>query len=232
MVPRQTKPRYVAYYRVSTDRQGRSGLGLDAQKTAVEAHLNRSGGVLRAAFTEVQSGKDDDRRQLSEALKLCRLTNSTLLIAKLDRLSRNVAFLAALQQAGTKFVACDLPEANELVVHILAAVAQAERKAISERTKAALAAARARGVRLGNPQLKPGDAASAEFARRARSESVKRRATELGELITHAEQRGCNTLRKLADHLNQLGVMTPQGRRWHANSVRRLRHRTASEVIS
>lgn len=232
MVPRQTKPRYVAYYRVSTDRQGRSGLGLDAQKTAVEAHLNRSGGVLRAAFTEVQSGKDDDRPQLGEALKLCRLTNSTLLIAKLDRLSRNVAFLAALQQAGTKFVACDLPEANELVVHILAAVAQAERKAISERTKAALAAAKARGVRLGNPHLKPGNAASAEFARRARSESVRRRATELGEVITHARQRGCNTLRQLADHLNQLGVTTPQGGRWHANSVRRIRHRMATEVIS
>src|ERR1700678_1802664 len=155
-----SQPEYVAYYRVSTDRQGRSGLGLDAQKYAVQTYLSRSGGVLRAAFTEIQSGRDDDRRQLSEALKLCRLTNSTLLIAKLDRLSRNVAFLAALQQAGTKFVACDLPEANELVVHILAAVAQAERKAISERTKAALAAARARGVRLGNPHLKPGNAAS------------------------------------------------------------------------
>ena len=232
MVSRQTKPRYVAYYRVSTDRQGRSGLGLDAQKNAVQAYLNRSGGALRAEFTEVQSGKDDDRLQLSEALKLCRLTNSTLLIAKLDRLSRNVAFLATLQQAGTKFVACDLPEANELVVHILAAVAQAERKAISERTKAALAAARARGVRLGNPYLKPGNAASADFARRARSESVRRRATELGEVIAHAEQRGCNTLRKLADHLNQLGVTTPQGTRWHANSVRRIRQRMATEAIA
>jgi DNA invertase Pin-like site-specific DNA recombinase len=232
VVSRQTKSGYVAYYRVSTDRQGRSGLGLDAQKNAVQAYLNRSGGALRAEFTEVQSGKDDDRPQLSEALKLCRLTNSTLLIAKLDRLSRNVAFLATLQQAGTKFVACDLPEANELVVHILAAVAQAERKAISERTKAALAAARARGIRLGNPRLKPGNAASAEFARRVRSESVRRRATELDEVITHAERRGCKTLRKLADHLNQLGVTTPQGTRWHANSVRRIRQRVATEVIT
>jgi DNA invertase Pin-like site-specific DNA recombinase len=198
----------------------------------VQAYLNRCGAVLRAAFTEVQSGKDDDRPQLSEALKVCRLTNSTLLIAKLDRLSRNVAFLAALQQAGTKFVACDLPEANELVVHILAAVAQAERKAISERTKSALAAAKRRGVRLGNPHLKPGNAASADFARRARSGSVRRRATELGEVIAHAEQQGCNTLRKLADHLNQLGVTTPQGTRWHANSVRRIRQRMATEAIS
>src|SRR5271167_2281674 len=161
MAARNSKPGYVAYYRVSTDRQGRSGLGIDAQKNAVQEYLNRSGAVVRAAFTEVQSGKDDDRPQLSEALKVCRLTNSTLLIAKLDRLSRNVAFLAALQQAGTKFLACDLPEANELVVHILAAVAQAERKAISERTRAALAAARTRGIRLGNPRLRPGNAASA-----------------------------------------------------------------------
>jgi DNA invertase Pin-like site-specific DNA recombinase len=232
MVPRQTKPRYVAYYRVSTDRQGRSGLGLDAQKYVVQEYLNRSGAALRAAFTEVQSGKDDDRPQLSEALKVCRLTNSSLLIAKLDRLSRNVAFLATLQQAGTKFVACDLPEANELVVHILAAVAQAERKAISERTKAALAAAKARGVRLGNPNLKPGNATSAEFARRSRSESARRRATELDEVLAHAEHRGCTTLRKLAEHLNQLGVTTPQGGRWHANSVRRIRHRMATEVIA
>src|SRR6202162_2274169 len=184
MAPKQTKPRYVAYYHVSTDRQGRSGLGLEAQRTAVEALLKRSPGTLRAEFTEVQSGKDDDRPQLREALKLCRLTNSTLLIAKLDRLSRNVAFLATLQQSGTKFVACDLPEANELVVHILAAVAQAERKAISERTKAALARAKARGLRLGNPNLKPGNATGADFARRVRSESVRRRAAELGEVIT------------------------------------------------
>jgi DNA invertase Pin-like site-specific DNA recombinase len=129
-------------------------------------------------------------------------------------------------------VACDLREANELVVHILAAVAQAERKAMSERTKAALAAARARGIRPGNPRLKPGSAASADFARRSRSESVKRRAAELGEVIADAEQRGCNTPRNLADHLNQLGVTTPQGRRWDANSVRRVRHRIATEVIA
>jgi DNA invertase Pin-like site-specific DNA recombinase len=168
VVPRQTKRPYVAYYRVSTDRQGRSGLGLDAQRAAVQEFLNRSEGKLRAEFTEVQSGKDDTRAQLTDALKLCKLTNSTLLIAKLDRLSRNVAFLATLQQSSTKFVACDLPEANELVVHILAAVAQAERKAISERTKSALAAARARGVRLGNPRLGPGNAVSAAIARKAR----------------------------------------------------------------
>jgi DNA invertase Pin-like site-specific DNA recombinase len=224
MSPRQTKTRYVAYYRVSTDRQGRSGLGLEAQKAAVEALLKRSGGALKAEFTEVQSGKDDDRPQLSEALRLCRLTNSTLLIAKLDRLSRNVAFLATLQQSGRKFVACDLPEANELVVHILAAVAQAERKAISERTRAALAAAKARGIRLGNPRLKPGTKASAAIASRARSERASDRARELLEVIANAETLGHVTLRQVAHYLNELGVASPNGRQWHANSVRRIRH--------
>ena len=227
MVPREIKARYVAYYRVSTDRQGRSGLGLEAQKTAVEAFRNRSGGVLRGEFTEVQSGKDDDRAQLSEALKLCRLTNSTLLIAKLDRLSRNVAFLATLQQSGTKFVACDLPEANELVVHILAAVAQAERKAISERTKAALAAAKARGVRLGNPLLQPGNAESAANASKARTMKAEGRAAELRKVIESAERKGHGTLRQLARHLNELGISSALGKQWHANSVRRVRQRIA-----
>ncbi|MGO9930446.1 MAG: recombinase family protein [Steroidobacteraceae bacterium] len=227
MVSRRIKPRYVAYYRVSTDRQGRSGLGLEAQKAAVEAFRNRTGGVLRAEFTEIQSGKDDDRARLSEALKLCRLTNSTLLIAKLDRLSRNVAFLATLQQSGTKFVACDLPEANELVVHILAAVAQAERKAISERTKAALAAAKARGVRLGNPRLPPGNAPSAANASKARTMKTDGRAAELREVIENAERKGHGTLRQLARYLNELGIASACGKQWHANSVRRVKQRIA-----
>jgi DNA invertase Pin-like site-specific DNA recombinase len=218
----------VAYYRVSTERQGRSGLGLDAQKAAVESLVKRSGGVLRAEFTEVQSGRDDDRPQLAEALKLCRLTNSTLLIAKLDRLSRNVAFLATLQQSGTKFMACDLPEANELVVHILAAVAQAERKAISERTRAALAAAQARGVRLGNPRLKPGTRMSAAAASRARSQRASDRAKELLDVIENAARSGHRSLRQVARYLNDLGIPSPNGRQWHPNSVRRVQQYSAS----
>jgi DNA invertase Pin-like site-specific DNA recombinase len=228
MISKHAKPRYVAYYRVSTDRQGRSGLGLEAQKTAVETYRTQAGGALRAEFTEVQSGKDDDRPQLKEALKLCRLTNSTLLIAKLDRLSRNVAFLATLQQAGTKFVACDLPEANELVVHILAAVAQAERKAISERTKAALAAAKARGVQLGNPNIRPGNSASAANASKARTNKTDARACELREVIENAEREGLVTLRQLASYLNDLGIASSHGKQWHANSVRRIQQRVAS----
>ena len=184
--------------------------------------------MLRADYTDVQSGKDDDRPQLTEALKLCRLTNSILLIAKLDRLSRNVAFLSALQQAGTRFLACDLPEANELVIHILAAVAQAERKAISERTKAALAVAKARGVRLGNPRLRPGNATSAAIARKARTKKTEDRAAELREVIENAERQGRLTLRQVAHYLNELGITSPNGKQWHPNSVRRVRQQGAA----
>nr|WP_321182344.1 recombinase family protein [Methylobacterium sp. Leaf122] len=145
---------FVAYLRVSTQRQGRSGLGLEAQRKAVADFL--AGGSWRhvAELVEVESGARDARPRLAEALALCRLHGATLVIAKLDRLSRDAAFLLNLQKAGVRFVAADMPEANELVelvVGIMAVVAQAERKMISARTKAALAAAKAWGVRLGNP---------------------------------------------------------------------------------
>src|SRR4051794_25000743 len=146
------KGRYVSYLRVSTDRQGRLDLGLEAQRKAVEDFLNGGRWDLIAEFVEVESGKRDDRPKLAKALALCRLHNATLVIAKLDRLSRDAAFLLGLQKAGVRFVAADMPEANELVVGIMAVVAQTERKMISVRTKAALAAARARGVRLGRPE--------------------------------------------------------------------------------
>src|SRR5688572_4747352 len=123
MSPRTLQRRYVAYYRVSTDRQGRSGLGLSAQSTRVEEFLRDTGGTLRAEFTEIQTGKDDARPKLAEALRLCKLTNSTLLIAKLDRLSRNAAFLLTLQNSGTRFVAADMPDMNETVVGIMAVIA-------------------------------------------------------------------------------------------------------------
>src|SRR6195952_1585041 len=140
---------FVSHLRVSTERQGRSGLGLEAQRRAVADFL--AGGSWRhvAELVEVESGSRDNRPRLSEAMALCRLHGATLIIAKLDRLSRDAAFLLNLQKAGVRFVAADMPEANELVVGIMAVVAQAERKMISTRTKAALAAAKARGTKLG-----------------------------------------------------------------------------------
>jgi DNA invertase Pin-like site-specific DNA recombinase len=140
---------FVAYYRVSTERQGRSGLGLEAQQKAVRDHLNGGNWGIVAEFTEVESGKRSDRPQLAAALAACRLRGAKLIIAKLDRLARNVHFVSGLMESGVDFVAADFPQANRLTVHILAAVAEHEAKMISERTKVALAAAKRRGVKLG-----------------------------------------------------------------------------------
>jgi DNA invertase Pin-like site-specific DNA recombinase len=144
-------PKLVAYERVSTARQGKSGLGLEAQRKAIDDYAATKGGTILARFTEVESGRKNDRPELEKALQLARITGATLVIAKLDRLSRNAAFLLTLRDAGVSFVACDMPEANDLTVGIMALVAQQEREAISRRTKEALAAAKARGVKLGNP---------------------------------------------------------------------------------
>lgn len=222
MTPKALQRRYIAYFRVSTERQGRSGLGLEAQQRAVADFLQSTGGTLRAEFIEVQSGKDNDRPKLAEALKLCKLTHSTLLIAKLDRLSRNAAFLLSLRDAGVRFVAADMPDMNETVVGVMAVIAQAERKAISDRTKAALSAAKARGVRLGNPNLQAGTAESALVASQAATEAAEKRAEDLRDVIQDARTKGCSTLRAFADHLNELEIPTPRGGRWAPASVSRL----------
>src|SRR3954471_11447089 len=170
---------FVAYYRVSTARQGRSGLGLEAQRRSVADFLNGGSWDLLAEFVEVESGKADDRPQLEQALATCELSGATLVVAKLDRLSRNLAFLAKLQESGARFVAADMPEANELTIHIMAAVAQAERKAISTRTKEALAAAKARGVKLGGNRgnlhdLRNGPKLSAQVRTKAASDRAQK----------------------------------------------------------
>src|SRR5918995_6882481 len=171
--------RYVSYLRVSTDRQGRSGLGLEAQRKAVEDYLNGGRWQVLAEFVEVESGKREDRPKLAEALALCRLHGATLVIAKLDRLSRDAHFLLGLQKAGVRFVAADMPEANEMVVGIMAVVAQAERKMISARTKAALAAAKARGKRLGNPENLRNQDAGRIQGRARRTAMVEERTKDL-----------------------------------------------------
>jgi DNA invertase Pin-like site-specific DNA recombinase len=145
--------KFIAYFRVSTDRQGKSGLGLEAQREAVLNYLNGGSWTMVAEFTEVESGKHADRPQLAAALAACKKQKAKLVIAKLDRLSRNLAFIATLMDSGAEFVAVDNPHANKLTIHILAAVAQHEREMIAQRTREALAAAKARGVKLGNPRL-------------------------------------------------------------------------------
>src|SRR5215510_6853364 len=145
--------KFISYLRVSTDKQGERGYGIEAQRKAVEDYLNGGNWQLVGEYVEVESGKRNDRPQLAAALAACRKHKAKLIIAKLDRLSRNVAFIAALMDSKIEFVCCDFPTANRLTLHILAAVAEHEREMISQRTRAGLAAARERGVKLGSPKL-------------------------------------------------------------------------------
>lgn len=215
----------IAYYRVSTDKQGRSGLGLEAQRSAVETLCQSRGWQLIAPpFQEVESGKRDDRPELQKAILRCRQTGATLVIAKLDRLSRNAAFLLTLRDGGVKFLAADIPDANEFTVNIMALVAQQEREAISARTKAALKAAKARGTRLGNPQ---GAAAfKGRLGYRTGAASIRRKADEHAQLlkpvIERLRQEGHTSFNEISRQLNDEGMRTPRGRRWYPTSVRNL----------
>ena len=166
---------FIAYYRVSTRAQGRSGLGLEAQQTAVSRFLLPTSGELFAEFTEVESGKKAARPQFNEALRLCRIFSAVLVIAKLDRLARNVALISQLMESGVEFVAADFPQANRLTIHILAAIAEYEAKLISERVKAAIVASKARGVVWGGNRNSP--TAHLDEARRVGNEGRRRRAT-------------------------------------------------------
>ncbi len=215
--------KFVAYYRVSTEKQGQSGLGLEAQRAAVERYVAGAGGVISGEFQEIESGKRNDRPEIATALTACRAQRAMLIIAKLDRLARNVAFISNLMESGVDFVAADMPMANRLTVHILAAVAEHEREMISQRTKAALAAAKARGTKLGNPNLKAGDRASAIAAGRAHARRARSKARDIAPYIEAARNAGCKTLAELADALMARGVRTPGGRaNWSPEQVRRV----------
>ena len=210
---------FVAYLRVSTVRQGESGLGLEAQRAAVEAFARQHGGAIMASFVEVETGKRSDRPELAKALAAARKGKATLLIAKLDRLARNVAFIANLMDAGVEFLACDQPFASRLTLHILAAVAEDEARRISERTKAALQAAKARGRKLGSPVA----AMTVAKARAARSaDATKANATTLA-VIREVQGSGVESLAGIARALQARGVRTPAGRSaWQPVQVSRL----------
>lgn len=221
----------VAYYRVSTEGQGRSGLGLEAQRQAVTALCATRGWQIMADYTEVESGKRADRKQLIAALHHAKVTGGTLVIAKLDRLSRNAAFITALQDSGAKFIAADMPEANELTVHIMAAVAQAERQAIAKRTREALAAAKARGMKLGNPngaaalrRAAKGNGASLEVIRG----NADAFASDLAPIVERLRANGLTSLPQLAQGLNAGDFATARGGKWHPSSVRNLLNRIAA----
>lgn len=214
----------VAYYRVSTKRQGVSGLGLEAQQQAVRDLVAREGIELLGSFTEVESGTGKSARpQLEAAIAMCRERDAMLLIAKLDRLARNVHFLSGLMESGVRFKACDVPQADEFTVHILAAVAQQEAKAISARTKAALAAAKARGVRLGSPKgFAAGVQELGNVARRRQAEEAYD-----GIVLDHvcALRDAGMSYGKIAERLNSRGVRTRTGKNWSAMQVRRVYQR-------
>jgi DNA invertase Pin-like site-specific DNA recombinase len=220
--------KFVSYLRVSTERQGRSGLGLEAQRKAVDDYLNGGAWQLLREYVEIESGKRNDRPQLAAAMAHAKATGATVVIAKLDRLARNVAFISNLIESGVEFVAADMPMANRLTVHVLAAVAEHEREMISQRTKAALGAAKARGKRLGNPNGaralraagagQPGWTSGANGNRAA----ADKFASQLAPVIEAIRIDGMTSLEGIAAELNARGILTARGGKWYATTVRNL----------
>jgi DNA invertase Pin-like site-specific DNA recombinase len=220
--------KWISYLRVSTQRQGRSGLGLEAQRHAVDEHLNGGSWKLIKEFVEVESGKKSDRPQLEAALAACRLYGAKLIIAKLDRLSRNAHFLLGLRDAGVDFVAADMPNANRLTVGIMAMVAEDEGQRISARTKAALQAAKRRGVKLGGNRGVTPTAKMRKLSVAARQERAASRAADLAPIIDELRASGLTSLRAIAAELNKRDIPTSRGdAEWSANQVKRVLDRLA-----
>jgi len=207
--------RFVGYYRVSTKGQGRSGLGLESQQSSVRSFITGRG-ILVGEYTEVESGAISRRDRLDAALACCRREKAILVIAKLDRLARNVRFITQLMEGGVEFVAVDMPTANKLTIHIIAAIAEHERDLISQRTKDALAAAKARGVVLGNPRL---DRIRAEGCR-ARAIKADEFAKRIYPFCLALRKAGANTLMDIALGLNRAGVLTQRSKSWTPAGVR------------
>lgn len=210
--------RFVAYYRVSTDRQGQSGLGLDAQREAVARHIGQA--ELVAEFTEVESGRKNDREQLAHALSLAKRTKSILVIAKLDRLARNVHFISGLLESNVPFVCADMPEADRTFLQMMAVFAEWEARKISERTKAALAQVKAQGRKLGSPTPELGSAAGIAKLQAKADKYAERVGPVVREIIA---KTGAKTLRDIAEVLQARGIETPRGGCvWHASQVSNL----------
>ena len=216
MTNNSTPHLYVSYLRVSTTKQGESGLGLEAQREAIETFLNGNCWELLAEFVEIESGSKADRPELAQALAACKKHKAVLVIAKLDRLARNVAFIANLMDSGVEFIAVDQPHANKLTLHILSAVAEHERDLISQRTREALQAAKARGVKLGCPNPAKGS----QIGNAAQKARADRFAENVAPIIREIQQAGITTQQGLADALNARGVRAARGGAWHVSSVR------------
>jgi DNA invertase Pin-like site-specific DNA recombinase len=229
--------KWVAYYRVSTQRQGRSGLGLEAQRDAVQALVKRNGGRLLEEITEVESGKRSDRPELHRAIRRAKVSGARLIIAKLDRLSRNASFLLHLRDSGVRFVAADLPNADETVVGIMAVIAQREREMIAQRTKDALAVARKRLAKEGRTLGNPNGAAALRRAAKGNKAAIAivaaqadKRAEELRETLADVIASGAISLAAIAAELNRREIEAPRGGRWHPMGVARLRERLGTQL--
>lgn len=214
----------VGYVRVSTRRQGQSGLGIEAQKDRINAFCEQFGFALASTYTEVETGSGSDaieaRPQLREALREAKRRGCPILVAKLDRLSRDVAFISGLMAKRVPFIVAELgPEVDPFMLHLYAALAEKERTLIAERTRAALRAKRARGERLGNPR-NLSDAQA--LGRQSQSTEAKRKAGELAPVLDELRRAGVTSLLRIAEALNARGISTPRGGKWHAKSVSRL----------
>jgi DNA invertase Pin-like site-specific DNA recombinase len=222
--------KFVAYLRVSTDKQGRSGLGVEAQRAAVESYLNGGRWTLAAEYRETESGKRSDRPQLAKALAHAKAIGATVVFAKLDRLTRNVDLLRSLVASDVDLIFCDLPHVppgamGRFLLTQMASVAELEAGLISERTKAALKAAKARGVKLGNPNgaraLKGKQTGNKEAVAKITANATQR-AVNLKGIIEDLRGQGVTSMRAVTAELNARAILTPRRRAWHPTSVARL----------
>lgn len=216
--------KFVGYLRVSTKRQGQSGLGLAAQRECIAAHIQSVGGKLASEYTEVESGKRSDRPELAKALAACRIHGAVLIVAKLDRLARNNAFVANLLESGCEFVAADFPQANRMMLQLMSVIAEYEAKLISDRTRAALAQAAKRGVQIGGYADNCADIArkGSKASAKVRSAASVQRARDLAPVIAELRESGASSFAQIAAGLNERGIPTARGSEWSPAQVYRV----------
>jgi DNA invertase Pin-like site-specific DNA recombinase len=223
--------KFIAYYRVSRKSQGESGLGIAAQKSAVQRYIETQNGIILHEYTEVETGTNKKQRVvIHEAINQSKKEGAILVIAKIDRLARNVNFVSSLMDAGVEFVACDMPSANHFTIHIFAALAEQEAKLISQRTRHALSELKKRGVKLGKPENLTNQAREKgqEIIRlNARNNDQNRQAQAV---IVSCRERGM-TLRAIAEHLNQLNFKTRYGNSFHPSAIKRLLEKAMPNLL-